>query len=106
MKEAQTELEKKVEALVEEKMKAVATTKLLEEVAKEKLELNKKHYEDAERTKMVLKKLQTMYKHQVIDYEGQGQATAAIIIRLKSKKQEAEESAKLAVDWIRQMLPC
>ena len=53
LKEAQTELAKK--------MKTVATTKLLEEAAKEKLELNKKHYEDAERAKMVLNKLQTTY---------------------------------------------
>ena len=70
---AQIELAKKTEALAEEKTKAVATEKLLEEAAKEKLELNRKHYEDAERAKLVLNKLQTTYQHQVIEYEGQTQ---------------------------------
>ena len=44
-------------------------TKLLEEAAKEKLELNKQHYEEVEQAKLVLNKLQTMYQHQVIEYE-------------------------------------
>ena len=51
---AQIELAKKTEALAEEKTKAVATEKLLEEAAKEKLELNRKHYEDTERAKLML----------------------------------------------------
>ena len=60
---------RKTEALTEEKTKLMATAKLLEEAAKEKLELNKKHYEEAERAKLVLNKLQTTYQHQVIEYE-------------------------------------
>mgnify|MGYP000733494772 CR=1 FL=1 len=43
LKEVRTELAKKTEALVEEHTRAVATTELLEEAAKEKLELNKCH---------------------------------------------------------------
>ena len=69
MKEVRTELAKKKEALVEEKTKAVDMGKLLEEAAKEKLELNKKHYEEAQQAKLVLNKLQTTYQHQVIEYE-------------------------------------
>ena len=42
LKEAQTELAKKTEALAEEKRKEVATVKLLEEAVNEKLELNNK----------------------------------------------------------------
>ena len=64
LKEAWTELAKKTEemakkteALAEEETKAVATAKLLEEVAKGKLELNKQRYEEAERAKIVLNKL-------------------------------------------------
>ena len=74
---------------------------MLEEMAKEKLELNKKHYEDAEWAKRVLNKLQTTYQDQVIEYEGKAQVVAVVIIRLKNEKQEAEESAKLGIDLIR-----
>ena len=77
---------------------------MLEEMAKEKLELNKKHYEDAEWAKRVLNKLQTTYQHQVIEYEGQAQVAVAVILRLKSEKQAAEESAKLGVDRIRHIM--
>ena len=54
LKEVRTKLAKKTEALGEEKIKVVATAKLLEEEAKEKLELNRKHYEDTERAKLML----------------------------------------------------
>ena len=94
------ELEKKMEALAAEKTKAVEMAKLLEEAAKEKLELNKQQFEEAERAKLVLNKLQTTYQHQVIGYESQAVVAAAIIVRLKSEKQEAEERAKLGVDRI------
>ena len=64
LREAQTELAKKTkelakktEALAEEETKAVATAKLLEEVAKGKLERNKQRYDEAERAKIVLNKL-------------------------------------------------
>ena len=73
LKEVRTELAKKKEALVEEKTKAVDMGKLLEEAAKEKLELNKKNYDNVEWANLVLNKLQTTYQHQVIEYEGQTQ---------------------------------
>ena len=53
--------------------------KMLEEAAREKLELNKKHYKEAERAKLVLNKLQTTYQHQVIEYEGQAQSVVVVI---------------------------
>ena len=48
----------------------MATTKMLEEAAREKMELNKKHYEEVERAKLVLDKLQKTYQNQVMEYEG------------------------------------
>ena len=104
LKEAWTELAKKTEALAEEHTKAVAMAKLLEEATKEKLELNKQRYEEAERAKIVLNKLQTTYHHQVIGYESEAQAAVAVIVRLKREKQEAEESAKLRVDRIQHIM--
>ena len=104
LKEAQTELAKKTKVLTEEKTKVMATTKLLEETAKEKLELNRKHYEDAKLVKLVLNKLQTTYQHQVIEYERQAQSTAVVIQRLKSEKQVAEENVKLRMEWIRSVM--
>ena len=95
------ELEKKTEALAEEKTKAVETARLLEEAEKEKPKLNKQWFEEAERAKLVLNNLQTTYQHQVIGYESQAATVVAIIVRLKSEKQEAEERAKLGVDRIR-----
>ena len=43
---------------------------MLEEAAREKMELNKKHYEEVERAKLVLDKLQKTYQNQVMEYEG------------------------------------
>ena len=94
------ELEKKTKALAEEKTKAVETARLLEEAAKEKLEVNKQRFEEAEQAKLVLNNLQTTYQHQVIGYESKAAAAVEIIARLKSEKQEAEECAKLGVDRI------
>ena len=93
-----------MEALAEEQIKAMATTKMLEEAAKEKMELNKKHYEEVARAKVVWDKLRTTYQHQVMEYEGQAQAVAAIIHRLKNEKQATEDSAKLGVERIRSMV--
>ena len=83
LKEARTELAKKTEASAEEQTKAVATTKLLEEATKEKLELNKQRYEEAEHAKIVLNKLQTTYQNQVFGYESQAQAVVGVIVRLR-----------------------
>ena len=46
----------------------------------------------------------TTYQHQVIEYEGQAQAVAAVIQRLKSEKQVVEDSTKLGVERIRSMM--
>ena len=104
LKDVRTKLARKTEALAEEHTKAVATAKMLEEATREKLEPNKKHYEEVERAKLVLNKLQTTYQHQVIEYERQAQSTAVVIQRLKSEKQVVEDSTKLGVERIRSMM--
>ena len=89
------ELDKKKEALSVEKTQAVERVKQLEASAKEKLELTKQRNEEAEWATYVLNTLeaewatyvlntlQTTYQKQVVDYESQAQAAAAIIIRLR-----------------------
>ena len=103
LKEVRTELTRKGEALAEEQTKA-ATANMFEEVANEKMELNKKHYEEVECAKLVLDKIQTTYQHQVIEYEGQEQAVAAVIQKLRNERQVAEDIAKFGVEWIRSMV--
>ena len=50
-----------MEALAEERTKAVEAAKMLEEVAKERMELTLQHYEEMERPTMALNKVQTTY---------------------------------------------
>ena len=104
LKEVRTELAKKTETLTEEQTRVVATAKMLEDVAQERMESTKKHYYEVERAKMVLDKLQTTYQHQVIEYEGQEQAVAAVIQKLRNERQVAEDIAKFGVEWIRSMV--
>ena len=59
MKEVWTELAKKTEMLAEEQTRAYTMAKMLEEAARDRMQLTKKHYEEVERAKMVLDKLQT-----------------------------------------------
>ena len=98
------ELDKKKEALLAEKTKAVEHVKQVEAAAKEKLELTKQRNEKAERETHVLNKLQMTYKKKVVNYESQAQAPAAIIIRLRQEKQEAHARAQLGVDRIRHII--
>ena len=59
---------KKTDALVEERTKAVESTKLLEEVAKDRMELTQQYYEEIERAKMAMDKVQTTYQTQLLEY--------------------------------------
>ena len=104
LKEVWTELARKTETLAEEQTRAITTTKMLEEAAREKMELNKKHYEEVERAKMVLDKLQTTYQNQVLEYEALAQVATALIQKLKNEKQVVEDSTKLGVERIKNMV--
>ena len=59
---------KKTDALVEERTKAVESTKLLEEVAKDRMELTQQYYEEIERAKMAMDKVHTTYQTQLLEY--------------------------------------
>ena len=61
MKEIRTELAKNTEELAKECTQAVTMAKALAKAAKEKTDLNRKHYEEMERAKMSLDKVQTTY---------------------------------------------
>ena len=57
------ELAKKTKTLAkEQKLMAASMAKMLEEVATERTEPTKKHYEEIEWAKMVLDKIQTTYQ--------------------------------------------
>ena len=65
------------------------------------MELTKNRNNEKERATFVLNKLRSIYEKQTAEYEGQAQAVAAIIVRLRQEKQEANARAQLGVDRIR-----
>ena len=93
-----------MEALAEERIKAVDMAKALEEVAMDRMELSGQHYEEIERAKMALNKVQTTYQTQLLEYERQVQATAGLIKKLKEERQVAEDKSKMGLNWIREIV--
>ena len=67
---------------MEEHTQAVATAKALPKAAKEKMELNRKCYEETEWEKMTLDRVQATYQTQLMSYEVQAQGTAALIKKM------------------------
>mgnify|MGYP000205663085 CR=1 FL=1 len=81
------ELAKKTETLAEEQKMVVASiVKMLEEAATKRTELTKKHYEQVERAKMVLDKVQTTYQTKLQNYEVYVKATDALVKKLNDEK--------------------
>ena len=74
--------------------------KALEEAARDRMELNRQHYEERERAKMALNRVQTTYQTQFLEYEVQAQATAGLIKKLKEEKQVAEDKSKMGLSRI------
>ena len=95
------ELDIKKEALSAEKTQAVERVRQLEATTKEKLELTKNRNEEKERATYALNKLRDTYEKKAVEYESQAEAVAAIIVRLRLEKQEANARAQLGVDRIR-----
>ena len=75
----------------EERTKAVKAVKMLEEAAKDRMELTLQHHEEMECTNMALNKVQTTYQTQLMHYQGQAEATMRLIKQLKDEKQAAED---------------
>ena len=57
LRELQNEVTKNTEALAEERTKAVETAKILEEAARDWMELTRHHYEETECAKLALNKV-------------------------------------------------
>ena len=95
------ELDAKKEALSAEKTQVSEQRKELEALRQEKLELTKNRNKEKERATYVLNKLRSTYEKKAAEYEGQAQAAAAIITRLRKEKQEANARAQVGVDRIR-----
>ena len=67
IKEAWMELKEKTEALAEQQKVMVASmVKVLEEAAKERMELTSKHHEEVERAKTVLDRLLITYQTELM----------------------------------------
>ena len=104
IKEILRELTKITEGLVKVRTQPVATAKALAEAAKQKTELNQKHYEETEWAKMALDKVQTTYQTQLLNSEVQVQDTATLIKKMKDEKKDSEDNIKLGVEEMRMIV--
>ena len=75
-------------------------TKLLDEVAHERMELHKLQHEEKERATMKLQKLQSTYQMSLSHYNDHEAATAKLIKQLKNDRQAAEDKSKLGLERI------
>ena len=72
----------------------VETTKVLEEAAKERMELILQHYQEVEWSKMILDKVQTTYQTKLLEYKAQAKAVTDFIKQLKNQKEANETGIK------------
>ena len=95
-------MKEKTEMLIDhEKMMAEMTMKLLEGATKERMELISQHYQELERSKLVLDSVQTTYRTQLMEYEVQAKATTNLIKQLKNEKEATQDKTKLGIKRIR-----
>ena len=76
-------------------------TTLLEEAARERMELHKQHYEEKERATMTLQRMQSTYQNQLSHYREQEAAMVQLIKQLKDKRQAVEDKSKMGLERIR-----
>ena len=96
-------MKENTEALVDQgRMMVEATTKVLEEASKERMELVSQHYQEVERSKMVLDRVQTTYQTKLMEYEVQATTTTNLIKQLKKEKEAMEDKVKMGIKriWI------
>ena len=93
-----------MDALVEERTKAIKSAKLLEEASRERTVLTRQHYEKMQRAKMALNRVQTSYQTQLLEYGMQAQATTGLIKKLKEEKQAVEDKSKMGLNRIRDIV--
>ena len=104
MRELEHEVNRMAAALVDERTKGFEAAKMLAEAAKDKLELTWQHHEEMERAKMALNRVQTTYQKQLMQYQGQDEATAILLKQLKDGKWVVEEKSKMGLDHIRDIV--
>ena len=75
-------------------------TKLLDEAARERMDLHKQQYEEKETTTMTLHRLQSTYQNSLLHYKEQEAATEKLIEQLKNERQAAEDKSKMGLDRI------
>ena len=100
IRELRNEVCSTTDALAGERTKAVEAAKMLEEVARERMELTLQHHEETERATMALNKVQTTYQAQLIHYHGQAEVTARLIKQLKDERQAVEDKSKMGLGRI------
>ena len=102
LREVRAELKDKSEALTEQgQLMAETMTKVLEEAVKERMELVSQHYQEVERLKMMLDKVQTNYQTKIMAYQEQQAATTTLIQQLKKDKDATEDTGKMGIKCIR-----
>ena len=105
LKEAETKLKEKSEALTEQgRMMTETTTKVLEETTKERMELVSQHYNEVERSKVLLDRVQTTYQTNLMEYEIQVKATTNLIKQLKSEQEATDVKVKMGIKRIRMIV--
>ena len=75
-------------------------TRLLDEAARERMELHKLLYEEKERVTTMLQKLQSSFQNSLLHYKDQEAATVKLIEQLKNERQVAEDKSKVGLDRI------
>ena len=105
LKEAGTKLKEKSEALTKQgRMMAETTTKVLEEAAKERVELMSQHYKEVERSKVLLDRVQKTYQTKLMEYEIQVKAAANLIKQLKTEKEAIDVKVQMGIERIRMIV--
>ena len=82
------------------RLMAEITTKLLEEAAKERMDLLLEHNQVVARSKVILDKVQTTYQTRIMDYEVQATTMTMLIKQLKKEKEATEDKVKMGIKRI------
>ena len=62
------------------------------------------HYQEVERSKMAVDKVETTYQTKLMEYEIQVTATAKLIKNLENKKEATEDKVKMGIKRINRLL--
>ena len=83
-----------------------ATAKVLEEASRKGMELVSQHYQEIERSKKVLDRVQMTYQTKVMEYQIHATAATELIKNLKNEKGATEEKVKMGIKRIQMIRHC